>query len=94
MERQGTVAEKGTYIQGSTRQEPWRDVWLAEHAINSDVELTDEVCDHIVHSFNQWQANNFKIIGGGLRTVQRPNALYVDREERVLIVEHSSMLCD
>lgn len=90
----GTVARTGRYIKGTYKQEAWMDRWHSAHAINYDGELTDEICEHIVNSYNEWQNQNFTVSWGGLRTSQKPIAQHVDVEKRVLVVEHSEMLAD
>lgn len=90
----GTVSKEGRYIKDTLKMEAWMDRCLSAHAIKYDGELTDEICDHIVHSYNAWQNENFKVSRGGLRIPQKPVAKYVDVEKRVLVVEHSDMLVD
>jgi hypothetical protein len=95
MNRIGTITREGTFIEGSLKQDSWMDRWLVAHEINYDGELTDEICERIKKAFNDHVSNKWKYPGiAMLRTPQRPEVKHVDREKRVLVVEHSTMLCD
>jgi hypothetical protein len=94
MQHLGTISRKGNYVEGSLKQEAWMDRSLSAHTINYDGELTQEICERIVEAYNDFQNKHWKHPGICLRTPQKPVAKYVDVENRQLIVEQSSMLCD
>ena len=95
MERIGSIAKKGTFVEGSHHMHAYADTVQHAHDIRYDGELTPEICRRIEMAWNtSAHARPKHPSGAALRWDGGSRAVDVDVENRKLIVEYTTCLCD